>query len=216
MKTKRSILISCCAAAALIASPAFGEMHKKSKATSASKPQRMAARTTQVSPRVGHATGQMTPMYNRNTRAQFSGTRQYAATRYYGGSRYAGTRYYGNNGYYGGTGYYYGGGYGYPNYGYSYWPYGYSYWPYSSYGYGYYPYSYNNYGYSYYTPAYGYDGSTVAAVQHRLGELGYYHGVVDGVIGPRTRAAIAAYESRHGLIVDGRISRPLLGRLGLG
>ena len=220
MKNKRLILISCCAAAALIASPAFGEMHKKSTGTSASKQQRMAARTTQVTPRASHATRQMTPMYSRNSRAQFNGTRQYAATRYYGGSRYAGTRYYGNsgyygnNGYYGGTGYYYGGGSGYPSYGYSYWPNSYSYWPYNSYSY--YPYSYNNYGYSYYTPAYGYDGSMVAAVQRRLGEMGYYHGLVDGVMGPQTRDAIAAYESRHGLMVDGRISRPLLGRLGLG
>src|SRR5262249_5677347 len=123
MKTKPLILMSCCAAAALIASPALAGMHKKSMGASASKPQRMAARTTQVTPRAGHATRQMTPMYSRGTRAQFSDTRQYAATRYYGGSRYAGNRYYGNSGYYGGNGYYYGGGYGYPNYGYSYWPY---------------------------------------------------------------------------------------------
>jgi peptidoglycan hydrolase-like protein with peptidoglycan-binding domain len=45
--------------------------------------------------------------------------------------------------------------------------------------------------------------------------LGYYHGVIDGVMGPRTRAAVAAYESRHGLVVEGTISAPLLDRLGL-
>ena len=55
----------------------------------------------------------------------------------------------------------------------------------------------------------------VAAVQRRLGQLGYYHGVVDGVIGPQTRGAIAAFESRNGLTVDGTISRPLLDTLGL-
>jgi N-acetylmuramoyl-L-alanine amidase len=55
----------------------------------------------------------------------------------------------------------------------------------------------------------------VAAVQRRLGQLGYYHGVVDGVIGPQTRGAIAAFESRNGLAVDGTISRPLLDTLGL-
>ena len=55
----------------------------------------------------------------------------------------------------------------------------------------------------------------VAAVQRRLGQLGYYHGVVDGVVGPRTRNAIAAFESRNGLVVDGTISRPLLDSLGL-
>ena len=81
--------------------------------------------------------------------------------------------------------------------------------------YGGYPYSgYNNY-YSYYTPTYGYNASMVAAVQRRLGQLGYYHGVVDGVIGPQTSGAIAAFESRNGLAVDGTISRPLLNTLGL-
>src|SRR5437899_6657582 len=124
-------------------------MHKKSAATSMSKPQRMTARTTQV-----------TPTYRHGTSSRLGG--------YYAGTRY-GTGY---TGYYGGTRYYYGGGFGYPYYGsYSYWPYGYS---------GYYPYSY--YGgypssYSSYQPAYGYDAGTVAAVQRRLGELGYYHGV---------------------------------------
>src|SRR5881409_2510390 len=145
-------------------------MHKKSAATSMSKPQRMAARTTRV-----------TPTYRHGTSSRMGTGGYYAGTRY-------GTGY---TGYYGGTRYYYGGGFGYPYYGsYS----GYS--PYSYYG-GY-PYTY-----SYYQPAYGYDAGTVATVQRRLGELGYYHGVVDGVMGPRTRAAIAAYESRHGLAVDG-------------
>ena len=66
-----------------------------------------------------------------------------------------------------------------------------------------------------YTPTYGYNASMVAAVQRRLGQLGYYHGVVDGVIGPQTRSAIAAFESRNGIAVDGTISRPLLDSLGL-
>jgi peptidoglycan hydrolase-like protein with peptidoglycan-binding domain len=87
------------------------------------------------------------------------------------------------------------------------------YYPYS-YGGGY-PYSgYNNY-YSYYTPTYGCNASMLAAVQRRLGQLGYYHGVVDGVIGPQTRGGIVAFESRNGLAVDGTISRPLLTTLGL-
>ena len=55
----------------------------------------------------------------------------------------------------------------------------------------------------------------VAAVQQRLGRLGYYHGVADGVIGPQTRSAIAAFESRNGLPVDGTINRPLLNTLGV-
>jgi hypothetical protein len=195
-------------------------MQKKSANRSASKPQKVSARTTQMTPRAGHATRQMTPTYTRSTQPRFTGTRQhtgsrqYTGTRYYGGTRYAGTRYYGNTGYYGNPRYYSsGGGWGYPYYGYSAWPSGYSYGP-SSY-YSSYPYSYDAHNYSYYTGASAYDGSMVAAVQGRLAELGYYPGVVDGVMGPQTRAAIAAFESRHGLAVDGRISGPLLNRLGL-
>ncbi len=71
------------------------------------------------------------------------------------------------------------------------------------------------YAYSYYSePAYGY-ASLVAQVQRRLGELGYYHGVIDGIMGPRTRAAISAYEDTHNLVVDSTISPRLLARMGL-
>jgi hypothetical protein len=234
VKNKRLILVSCCAAAAFIASPALAGNHKKSGGMS--KPQRMATRTAHVTPNVGHATRQMTvPRYNANTTSRIAGTRQQIGTRYYGGNRYRATRYYGNNGYYVGSPYYNGGGWGYPYGNSSVWPYvaasvapyvassfwapGYNNYPYSYYG-GY-PYSTSYYGgspynYSYYGNGYGYGGSTVAAVQRRLGEMGYYQGAVDGVIGPRTRAAIAAFESRHGLAVDGTISRALLNRLGLG
>ena len=92
------------------------------------------------------------------------------------------------------------------------WAPGYNRYPYSYYG-GY-PYSGYNNSYSY-APTYGYNGSTVAAVQRRLGRLGYYHGVVDGIMGPQTRSAIAAFESRNGMSVDGTISRPLLDTLGV-
>jgi putative peptidoglycan binding protein len=215
MKTKGLIFVSCLAAGALMASPAMGKPTKKS---SVSKSKRMAPQMTQVtrhnqniSPRMG------TTRYYGGTR--YSGTRSYAGRQYAGTGYYGGTRYYGNY-YGGGTRYYYGGG-SYPYYGYSSgwpssnWGYGTS-WGYSPYSYyGGYPYSgYNNY-YSYYTPTYGYNASMVAAVQRRLGQLGYYHGVVDGVIGPQTRGAIAAFESRNGLAVDGTISRPLLDSLGL-
>ena len=234
MKTKGSIFISCLAAGALMASPALGKPEKKSGDASTSKPKRTSPQTTQVMP--GHRYQQNRQNVSSrvgNTRyyagTRYSGTRNYAGpqyrgTTYYGSNGYyGGTRtYYGNNAYYGGTGYY-GGGSAYPYYSY------YSGWPYSNWGYGtswgYYPYSYsggypysyyNNNSYSYYTPTYGYNVSLVAAVQKRLGQLGYYHGGVDGAMGPRTRSAIAAFESRHGLTVDGRISRPLLGTLGLG
>jgi peptidoglycan hydrolase-like protein with peptidoglycan-binding domain len=55
----------------------------------------------------------------------------------------------------------------------------------------------------------------VAQVQSRLAELGYYHGVIDGIMGPQTRAAIAAYEGTHHLVVDGMINQQLLDRMGL-
>ena len=216
MKTKGLILVSCLAAGTLIASPAMGKPAKKS---SVSKSKRTAPQTTQVT------------RHNQNISPRSGGTRYYGGSRYSGtrsyvGRQYTGTRYYGNTGYYGngnyyggGTRYYYSGGYPYSGY--------YSGYPYSYYG-GY-PYSgYNNYysyyggypyggydRYSYYRPTYGYNGSTVAAVQQRLGRLGYYRGAVDGVVGPQTRGAIAAFESRNGLAVDGTISRPLLDSLGL-
>ena len=220
MKTKGLVLVSCLAAAALTTSPALGEMQKKSRGA---KPQRMAPRTAQVMPtsRHGNISSYAAPRhYAGNQRytatrqyagnTQFVRGRQYTGARYYGRSGYATNGYYGNSGYYGGPSYYYGGGWGYPYSGYySGWPYGsYSYYPYSYYG-GY-PYSY-----SYYGGGYAYGTGTVAAVQRRLGEFGFYDGVVDGVMGPRTRAAIAAFESTHGMVVDGVISGRLLNRMGL-
>jgi hypothetical protein len=104
---------------------------------------------------------------------------------------------------------YFGIGLGYPYYGYGY---GYPY-------YGSYPYGYD---YGYYAPrttAYATrginDDATVAAVQRRLARGGYYHGSIDGVIGPGTRTAIRAFESNNGLRVDGVIDRQLLRTMGL-
>jgi hypothetical protein len=187
VKTKCLTLMSCFAAVALIASPALSEPQKRSAVTQMPRSQRMAPRTTQVTPTYRH-----------------QGAWRYGGNRYYGGARY-----YGGNRYYGGTRYYYNGGFVYP-YSYSYWPYAYS---------GYYPYSHYEdypYTYSYYSePAsYGYDTSLVAQVQTRLAD-GYYDGVIDGIMGPQTRAAISAYESTHNLVVDGMISSRLLDRMGL-
>jgi len=217
MKNKRLLFISCLAAGALIASPSFAKPAKKSAGMSQSKATRVAPHTTQVMRHNQNISPRMSG--TRNYRAtRYAGTRSYAAPQYTGTRYYGGTRGYGN--YYGGnTGYYYGGA-GYPSYSY------YSGWPSSTWGYGissgYYPYSYwggypySGYNtYSYYAPTYGYNGSMVAAVQRRLGRLGYYHGVVDGVMGPQTRGAIAAFESRNGMAVDGTISRRLLDTLGL-
>jgi len=58
--------------------------------------------------------------------------------------------------------------------------------------YGYYPYNY----YGYNDSGYGY-GNTVVEVQSRLARAGYYHGPIDGIMGPQTRRAIRAYERDH-------------------
>jgi Putative peptidoglycan binding domain len=105
---------------------------------------------------------------------------------------------------------------GYPYYGgyYSGYPY------YGSY-YGGYPYGYNNYYYGSGSP-YSYNqysnrdyDAVVIHVQQRLARAGYYRGPIDGVIGPRTRYAILAYERNHGLPADGVIGNRLLRTMGL-
>ena len=112
--------------------------------------------------------------------------------------------------------------YGYRSYSYGYPYYGYGYYPYSGLSFGYYPYDYGypydySYGYYYSHPAYGThaNSSVVTQVQARLARAGYYHGAIDGAMGPRTRYAIERYERDHGLRIDGAISRPLLRSMGL-
>jgi hypothetical protein len=90
------------------------------------------------------------------------------------------------------------------------------------YGYGYPYYSSYPYRYGYYArprevvyDATTADGSIVAAVQRRLTQAGYYRGMIDGVIGPKTRSAIRLYERAHGLGIDGQIDRRLLATMGL-
>jgi hypothetical protein len=65
-----------------------------------------------------------------------------------------------------------------------------------------YPYGYyGGYNYGNYGSNYGYgdsSGSRVADLQSRLAEAGYYHGAIDGIMGPATRRAIRAYERDHG------------------
>jgi len=87
-------------------------------------------------------------------------------------------------------------------------------WWYPAYGYS--PY-YNNYIYS--EPIYGYNnlapGQVVANVQIQLRDQGYYPGAIDGIMGVQTRAALAAYQRDHGLIVTEAIDQPTLVTLGL-
>jgi peptidoglycan hydrolase-like protein with peptidoglycan-binding domain len=53
-------------------------------------------------------------------------------------------------------------------------------------------------------------------VQRALSGAGYYRGAIDGVIGPRTRAAIRAYERDNNLSPDGELDDNLLNALGVG
>lgn len=50
----------------------------------------------------------------------------------------------------------------------------------------------------------------VKSVQQRLAALGHSPGPIDGVMGPRTRAAIRAYQTANNLPADGQMSDALL------
>lgn len=75
----------------------------------------------------------------------------------------------------------------------------------------YYPYGYYDYNRpTVYEGTPAYDDGLVVQVQQRLARAGFYHGSVDGVMGPETRRAIRSYERSHNLRVDGAIDNRLL------
>ena len=108
---------------------------------------------------------------------------------------------------------FYGGGYG---WGYPWW----GWWPPVSLGVAFYPAPY--YGYPYYGAPYGGNayygnlsqgntyGTATQAVQSALARRGYYHGAIDGVLGPETRSAIRAFQAQRGLAVTGQIDKNLI------
>jgi len=53
----------------------------------------------------------------------------------------------------------------------------------------------------------------VHAAQEALAGLGYYRGPIDGIIGPKTRAAVAKYQTDSGLPPDGKVSRDLVAQV---
>jgi hypothetical protein len=55
----------------------------------------------------------------------------------------------------------------------------------------------------------------IANVQSALQQQGYYHGDIDGLIGPETRGALAAYQRDHGLYETAAIDQPTLESLGM-
>jgi hypothetical protein len=68
-------------------------------------------------------------------------------------------------------------------------------------------------------PIYGYNGlapdRVIVDVQSQLQQDGYYDGAVDGVLGPTTREAIAAFQADNGLAVTSVIDEPTLATLGI-
>jgi hypothetical protein len=73
--------------------------------------------------------------------------------------------------------------------------------------------------YPYDGPIYGYGNLTpdriVVEVQTQLQRDGYYAGPIDGVLGPMTRQAIAAFQADHGLAITSTVDEPTLSTLGL-
>src|SRR5436309_5709229 len=73
--------------------------------------------------------------------------------------------------------------------------------------------------YAYDGPIYGYNGlspdQVTVNVQEQLARVGYYDGPIDGLLGPMTREAIAAYQADNGLAITSAIDEPTLAALGL-
>src|SRR5438874_1782783 len=80
---------------------------------------------------------------------------------------------------------------------------------------GYFPGAY----YPYDGPIYGYNDLTpdqvVVNAQVQLQRDGYYAGPIDGVLGPTTRHALAAFQTDHGLAVTAAIDEATVSTLGL-
>ena len=73
--------------------------------------------------------------------------------------------------------------------------------------------------YAYDGPIYGYNGlspdQVTVNVQEQLAAAGYYDGAIDGILGPMTREAIAAYQADNGLAITSAIDEPTLATMGL-
>ncbi|MGE5215056.1 MAG: peptidoglycan-binding protein [Nitrospirota bacterium] len=73
--------------------------------------------------------------------------------------------------------------------------------------------------YVYDGPIYAYNGlspdQVTVNVQEQLAAAGYYDGPIDGILGPMTREAIAAYQADNGLVVTSAIDEPTLATMGL-
>jgi Putative peptidoglycan binding domain len=94
-------------------------------------------------------------------------------------------------------------------------------WWYWNTGYWYPAWGYDPYGwYSYDGPIYtGYADVTpdrvIEDVQLALNQQGYYAGSIDGLLGPQTRGALAAFQADNGLAITSAVDEPTLQTLGL-
>ena len=78
-----------------------------------------------------------------------------------------------------------------------------------------YPYGYDYPYYGYYDDNAGDYSGIIIAVQKKLTQLGYYHGPVNGLIGPETQGAIRWFQSIDKLPVTGQIDDRTLKGLGI-
>ncbi|SET57853.1 peptidoglycan-binding domain-containing protein [Stigmatella erecta] len=61
----------------------------------------------------------------------------------------------------------------------------------------------------------GYSGAPVTALQNRLNQLGFNAGAADGQFGPKTTAAVKAFQSSKGLTADGVVGPKTWSQLGI-
>jgi Putative peptidoglycan binding domain len=73
-----------------------------------------------------------------------------------------------------------------------------------------------DYGYPYYNYTASDHSDVILAVQRALAHLGYYHGPVDGVVGPQTEDAIRWFQSVSRLPATGEINSSTLRALRIG
>ncbi|MDY7232168.1 peptidoglycan-binding domain-containing protein [Hyalangium rubrum] len=61
----------------------------------------------------------------------------------------------------------------------------------------------------------GHGGAPVTALQNRLNQLGFNAGAADGQFGPKTTAAVKAFQSSKGLVADGIVGPKTWNQLGI-
>jgi lysozyme family protein len=64
-------------------------------------------------------------------------------------------------------------------------------------------------------PLYAQSSGTIRDAQQVLKDKGFYDGAVDGIYGPKTRAAVRSYQEKQSLAADGRLGPQTLDSLGV-